>query len=117
MSSLPRKLLSEDQCDRMAEAVLERVTLRSVSVVSFRLDLPFCAHDRPRLESGRRVVLCGNCGATLDVFDTLMKFAREGDIVGRLAIQRQSLGKQVDQLKADVDRLKAQKRRAEKGAS
>lgn len=77
-------------------------------------DLRACRHPSKSVNEQRHRVVCTTCGAILNSFDVLLELSRRHDDIQRVDQDRQRLIKEVEALRADVDRLKAARRRAEK---
>lgn len=73
---------------------------------------PLCLHSGSYIDVRARAVSCQKCGVQLDPFEVLDKIAREADWVLALRRERHDLATEVDALKVEVRKLKAQKKRA-----
>lgn len=73
---------------------------------------PTCLHSRTEVDESARKVRCATCRADLDPIHVLAVLAREVDAWAHLHAAKRALGKACEELKAEVQRLKAAKRRA-----
>lgn len=76
-------------------------------------DEPYCGHRcKALLDDDKRTVRCSLCGAQLDPFDVLLKFARHEYEFVHTRERRQALERQIDLLRAEERRIKDRLRRA-----
>lgn len=78
----------------------------------------FCPHDYIEIFQYHRVIMCADCGETLDPFSYLLMVGqKEGNTLSHLKILRlqvKRLQDEHDRLKHEISKLKMSKRKSEK---
>ena len=103
--SFPEGVEARAALAERAEARLTRQSLR-----------PFCRHASTVIDDRARVVECKSCKAVLDPFDLLSRLASQEEHWRYRAAEVREFAGRVEELKKEIQRLKAQKRRLEKKA-
>jgi hypothetical protein len=72
----------------------------------------YCPHRSSLVDTQARRIECSTCGAMLDPFDVLDQLVSDVEWMRMMLLERTKLEKDVGDLRAEIVRLKAARRRA-----